>query len=87
MEHLSVHPVVQAATLFAGMLVLIAIGVLAVRRFRDSSDDDQVTSSEALVNFREMHAQGVLSDEEFRTIKTQLASQMQAELSDSSETG
>ena len=87
MEQLLADPRLRAMLLFAGMLLLIAIGVYVVGRFRDSSDEDQVATANTLANFREMHAKGDLSDEEFRTIKTRLANQMQAELSDSDETG
>jgi hypothetical protein len=37
--------------------------------------------------FRELHAEGGLSDEEFRTIKTKLASELKAELKDNSGAG
>ena len=38
-------------------------------------------------NVRELHSQGELSDEEFRTIKTNLATQLQDELNDNGEKG
>jgi hypothetical protein len=37
--------------------------------------------------FRELHSQGVLSDAEFRTIKTALTVQLQQELKVNNETG
>lgn len=77
----------QAMILFIATLLVITLGVFFVTRFRDSRDDDQLPTSDALTKFREMHARGDLSDEEFRTIKTRLASQLQAELNDSNKTG
>ncbi|MFW6171063.1 MAG: hypothetical protein ACODAD_11275 [Planctomycetota bacterium] len=61
------------------LLVMMAIGYYAVRRFRDRIDDDQQTASELLTNFREIHHEGDISEVEFRTIKTVLGQQLQEE--------
>jgi hypothetical protein len=66
---------------------LCAIGVYFVKRFRDRAAEDQPQASELLTNFREMYSQGGLSDEEFRTIKAQLADRMQREINDNDERG
>jgi hypothetical protein len=39
-----------------------------------------------LTKFRDLHARGGLSDDEYRTIKTKLATQLQTELTRSDET-
>ena len=49
-------------------------------RWRGRDSDDQHGSHELLTNFREMHARGELSDQEYRTIKTRLAAVIHAEL-------
>jgi hypothetical protein len=59
---------------------LIAIAVYLMKRFRDRAAGDQPGASELLTNFREIHSQGGLSDEEFRTIKAQLAAKLQREI-------
>ncbi|NOY41704.1 MAG: hypothetical protein GXP26_07710 [Planctomycetes bacterium] len=76
----------QAAVLLAMILVITAIGIAVVRRYRDRSVDDRLPSSEMMSKFRELHSEGGLSDEEFRTIKTKLASELKAELNDNCST-
>ncbi len=70
-----------------GGVALCTIGVYVVKRFRDHKGDDQPNASELLTNFREIHSQGGLSDEEFRTIKAQLADKLQREINDNDERG
>lgn len=76
----------EASVLFAAIFVMTAIGIAVVRRYRGRSAEDRVPSSEMLSKFRELHSEGGLSDEEFRTIKTKLASELKAELSDNCST-
>lgn len=71
----------------AVLCVLLAGLVWAARKFRDGAGDDRLTADEQLTKFREMHAQGVLSDEEYRTIKTRLTAQLQGELKETKEPG
>ena len=77
----------QAALLFAAIFVMTAIGIAIVRRYRGGSAKDMSPSSEMMSKFRDLHAQGGLSDEEFRTIKTKLAQELKAELKDNSNAG
>jgi uncharacterized membrane protein len=77
------HPLSWAALWFAVILALLALGVVIVRRFRGGDADDQPNTHELLAKFRDLHARGGLSDEEYRTIKTKLAPQVEAELSSS----
>jgi uncharacterized membrane protein len=72
----------QAALLFAVVFVLMAIGIVVVRRFRDSKDDDMAESSSMMTKFRDLHDEGGLSDDEFRTIKSKLATKLRAEMKD-----
>lgn len=72
----------QAALLFAAVFVLTAIGIAVVRKFRDVVTDDGTESSEMMTRFRDLHEQGGLSDEEFRTIKSKLATKLRAEMGD-----
>jgi uncharacterized membrane protein len=78
---------VQAVLFLAilGGLTVLAFHLLG--RWRDSAEEEQPTASEMLTKFRELHARGTLSDEEFRTIKAKLATQLERELSDNDDTG
>jgi len=82
-----VDPRIKAALLFAVVLLLVAVGLYVARILRGGDGHDQLTSSEMLTKFGEMHGQGNLSEEEFRTIKTKLTPHIKAELRDNDETG
>jgi uncharacterized membrane protein len=77
----------EAALLFAVIIVMTAIGIAVARKYRDRAAKDIAESSAMMSNFRELHAQGGLSDEEFRTIKTKLAAELKTELKDTRNTG
>lgn len=87
----------RAAFWFALILLLVAGGVVLVRRYQmhghvlkslhDKSVHDTDDPSELLTKFRELHSRGTLSDEEYRTIKTKLASEMQSRLPDTPSAG
>ncbi len=81
------HPLARSAVLMAAIFLTTALGLAVVRKFRGRADRDKHGSSELLTKFRELHARGGLSDEEYRTIKTKLADQLQVEVSDNSSTG
>jgi uncharacterized membrane protein len=81
------HPLFQAALWFAAIFLLLALAVTILRKWRGGAADDQLDDSEMLTKFRELHLQGGLSDDEYRTIKTKLATKPSAELNDSKETG
>lgn len=83
MTELFRHPLSLAALWFAAILVLLALGIAVVRRFRGDAAGDQPGPNELLSKFRELHSRGGLSDDEYRTIKTKLAAQVEQELSSS----
>lgn len=88
MQELLQSPSTQQALLLC--VLAAGLGLVAyflVRKLRGSEEEDQVNTSDMLTKFREMHAEGVLSDEEYRTIKTNLSAQLQNELKDNEETG
>ena len=86
MTELFRHPLSQAALWFAVILALLAFAFTALRRWRGSALEAQPTPSELLTKFREMHGQGSLSDDEYRTIKTKLAREIETELRENDET-
>lgn len=67
-----------------GMIAVLACGLCVVayliEKFRPKSAQKELTSHDLLTKFRDLHSGGELSDEEFRTIKTALASELQEEL-------
>ena len=77
------HPLAQATLWFAVIFALSALAMIVLRRWRGSAYDAQAKPSELLTKFRELHGRGTLSDDEYRTIKTKLAAQVEKELSSS----
>lgn len=74
------EPLLRAALWFAAIFVLLALAAVIVRRWRGGSADDQPSSSELLTKFRELHVRGTLSEDEYRTIKTKLATELQTKV-------
>jgi hypothetical protein len=71
---------------FAVIFALSALAVTALRKWRGSASGAQQKPSELLTKFRELHGRGTLSDDEYRTIKTKLARQLEAELKENDRT-
>lgn len=82
MPELLRHPLLQAALWFASILVLFALAILFLRKWRGGAAKDRQDPSELLTKFRELHLRGSLSDDEYRTIKTKLATRIGSELND-----
>lgn len=76
----SVESVLSVVIWTALLTALVVAATILVRRFRGSDVDGEVSASELLTKFREVHSQGGLSDQEFRTIKAQLTERLQTEL-------
>jgi hypothetical protein len=72
---------------FALLTILVAVAAYFISRIRTKTLQRELRASELLSKFREMHSRGVLTDTEFRTIKTELAELLQHELNDNSERG
>jgi hypothetical protein len=70
---------VRCALLLAVLAVLVAASYWGLRKFRSYIDDDQTPVGELLTNYRELHEEGVLSDAEYRTIKSRLNAGMRRE--------
>jgi uncharacterized membrane protein len=75
----NVRQLVVAVAILAAM---VAIAVYAAGKIRGQAVQKEPPTSELLTKFRELHSQGMLSDEEFRTIKTTLTERLQRELDD-----
>jgi uncharacterized membrane protein len=71
----------------AVLAALIAVGGYIVMKIRSKTVQNEPPASELLSKFRDLHSEGELSDEEFRTIKTTLTAQLQKELNSGGKTG
>ena len=69
------------------LAVLIAIAYFVVQRFRDGTGEDQQSSHELLLKFRDLHHEGDIGEKEYRNIKTVLGDRVPDELSDNGEQG
>lgn len=69
------------------LAVALAVVCYVIGKIRAGSAQREPQASELLSKFRDLHSQGVLSDEEFRTIKTTLTGELQEELNDNEEKG
>ena len=66
-------------------VVLLAVGVFIIRRFPKGEEGDKLVTSDMMDAFRDLHARGQLSDDEYRSIKTKLATRLKEELADPDE--
>ena len=71
----------------AVLAAVLAVAYYVIVKIRSEPEKKEPQASQWLSKYREMHSKGELSDEEFRTIKTKLAEQLQDELNDNGETG
>ena len=73
------------------VFLLLAAGVFAGIRYlktiRTPDTEEKIVTHDMLTNFRDLHAKGELSDEEYRTIKNTLAEQLQDEITEKDKTG
>jgi uncharacterized membrane protein len=72
---------------FAVLAVLVAIAAYIISKIRAEPAKKEQQASEWLSKYSDLHSKGGLSDEEFRTIKTKLAEQLQDELNDNGDNG
>ena len=78
---------VRATLLFAAIFALAAVALAIARKYRGRATEDKLDRHQMMSNFRELYDRGGLSDEEFRTIKAKLATELKAELKDNSGAG
>ena len=85
-EFLDSH-VVRFVILMTVIGMLSAVGWYIVSKFRGGSDQGRLSSSEMLTNLREMRQQGDVTEEEFRTIKSQLSARLKDEFNNNKQQG
>jgi len=69
------------------LAMLVAIAWYVIGKIRPKTLQKERPASEWMAKYRELHSRGGLSDEEFRTIKTKLAQQLQDELNHNGKKG
>ncbi|MEX0586046.1 MAG: hypothetical protein WD176_05355 [Pirellulales bacterium] len=69
------------------LAVVVVIGGYVVTRIRNTYAVRSQSSVDWLMNLRELRAQGAVSEDEYRTIKTNLAARIRNELKDADEKG
>ncbi|MCE5266609.1 MAG: hypothetical protein LLG00_01815 [Planctomycetaceae bacterium] len=69
----------------AGLAVLVTIACYVIATVRPKPAKKERWANEWLSKSRDSYSRGELTDDEFRTIKTTLAAQLQDELTDSGE--
>lgn len=70
----------QVVIWLAVCAVLVLVGIYVVAKVRQTFSESEPATHDMLANFRELHSQGELSDEEYRTIKATLAARLQREI-------
>ncbi|HEX7376493.1 MAG TPA: hypothetical protein VF278_05240 [Pirellulales bacterium] len=60
--------------------ILVVVGIYVVAKVRETFSEREPATHQLLANFRELHTQGELGDEEYRTIKATLAARLQREI-------
>lgn len=81
------QPAAQVIIGVAGLAIMIVIGAYVIGLARGGLQGRDTSPSDLLSNFREMHSQGELADEEFRTIKGMLGAQLRNEVKSDDESG
>ena len=69
------------------LLVLVGIGSLLIKKARLDEEDSSSGTHSMMSEFREAHARGELSDEEYRNIKQTLAAKLREEFEDRDSAG
>ena len=82
-----VQHLLELAVWGIALAALAALAAYVVGKLRAEKEKEEPTAGELLAKFRELHSQGVLSDAEYRTIKTSLSTRFQDEVKDTGETG
>jgi len=69
------------------LAVAVAVAAYVIGRVRRQAKERDYTTSELLSKFRDLHSQGGLSEQEYRTIKTRLTHKLLGEVKDKGEKG
>ena len=70
----------QLLLFLSGLVVIVVVAILVVKWVRSERAEDTASTHHSLMtNLREMHATGEISDEEYRNLKSNLASKLRSE--------
>lgn len=78
-------PSAQLVLWGAVLCLIVVAGWYLINRLRGATQQDGKVNETSLAHFRELHAKGELSDEEYRTIKSMLAARLQQASKDTAE--
>ena len=78
---------VQAGVLFGVIFALTAVVLAVARKMRVRARQSGLDANEIMSNFRSVYDRGGLSDDEFRTIKAKLATEIKGEVNDNASAG
>ena len=71
----------QAVIWIAALIALCSVGVYLIKVVRERGDSgDQLSASDMLTGFREMHSEGDISQTEFKRIKSVLGGRLHDEV-------
>ena len=87
MSEILQRPEARLVILAALVAVVVAVGIYVVAKVRRTFVESGPSANDLITNFRELHSQGELSDEEYRTIKAMLAARLQQQLKGRSHEG
>ena len=73
------HPATQCAVLVAVLAVLLGAAFWGLRKYRDYVVQNRSDAGELLESYEELHAQGVISDAEYRIIRSRLNARLRQE--------
>jgi uncharacterized membrane protein len=73
---------IEFAVSFVALVAVCIVASCVIQKVRTGSAKQSQQTSDMLTNFRDLHAEGHLSDDEYRTIRTKLAAQIQQEIKD-----
>lgn len=76
----STQALLELALWFGVLAGLVGLAFYVIVKLRRSAHDAAPGANAMMTNFRELHARGELTDEEYRKLKTSLTARLQAEL-------
>jgi len=78
-------PIGQTVIWLTVLAMFIAVAYYVLARMRQEVRSQEPGSSDLMSRFRELHDQGAIDSEEYKSIKSRLQNRLQEELSDSEE--
>jgi uncharacterized membrane protein len=87
MKQISAETFMSLVTALSGLLALLTIAWVVLRKLRGNTQQNEDTAGEFLSNLQELRREGDISDAEYRTIKAVLGAQLQQRVKDDQDKG